>query len=197
MTKPRELALHRKIVLEDPNNPGSLDLATYERFSRAARTISPEHAKIHDGNGYTASFVTSSDAIPSNGGKIGVLLFNPSSFSFPHLRIWEWDTEQAPANVALYENPTVAVTGTNVGINNMNRISSNVSSLTMFNVSSASDLGTPLLEGHLISGGKDTGGSHPNATIEWILAPATNYYFEFTNNTNNNTDVGFFAFWYV
>lgn len=166
----------------------------YEKFSKAQRVIITEHAKVHDGDAYTASTITTSNAIAANG-IFDILLFNPSSFSFPHLRIYEWDAEEAPANITLCESVTVANTGTSFPVFNLNRSSTNVSSISTFHTSSVSATGL-CLESHVISGAKKIGGSTENATIEWILKPATNYLFRIENNSSNPTDIGFFAFWY-
>lgn len=174
----------------------SNNLKRFEKFSGSARVIVQDHAKIHDGDAYSCSVVTSNNAI-ANGGRYQMLMFNPSSFNFPHLRVYEWDTESAPSVISLYEAPTIQATGTLCPVTNLSRVTTNVSSVVVFSASSidVTSRGT-LLEEHLLSGAKSSGGSTENATVEWILAPATNYLLELHNTSGSASDVGFFAFWY-
>jgi hypothetical protein len=142
-----------------------------DSLTSTLRTIEIEHALSHDGKGYICSFVTSI----ANGANHDILMINPSS-NFPHFRVWEWEVTGATCIAELHEGPFSSVgTGTLCDLGVTNRTSSNVSSLSVYIASSVTldANSSTLLETHVLTGAKQTGGTVEGVSIEWILAKYT------------------------
>jgi len=163
-----------------------------DSLTSANRTIEIEHALSHDGRGFICTEVVSM----ASGATFDVLIVNPTS-NFPHLRFWDWETTGAPATIELWEGPfTDVVTGTICPLNVTNRVSSNVTSVTLYGVSSVTlnnSLSTRL-ENHVLTGAKQEGGTQEGTAIEWIFNHDTDYLIRITNDSGGAIRAGLFVF---
>lgn len=163
----------------------------FDGDSSANIGILTEHAHIHRGKGFTCSKKLGTVA---NNGVTDILFSIPSSV-FPHLRVYRFSSSAAPADINLYSNPTIGASGTACEVQNLNKVSSNVSSVQVFTAASASAVGS-FMEYSQVTGSKQEGGSEANATVEWDLNHETNYLLRYTNLSGAGATVGFFSFWY-
>lgn len=163
-----------------------------DSLTSTLRTIAIEHALSHDGK----AFVCTTVASVANTAKYDILLVNPTS-NFTHLRFWDWEVTGAPAVIELYEGPFSGVgTGTLCPLNATNRTTSNVSSLSVYIASSLTlnaSLST-LLENHVLTGAKQTGGTQEGTAMEWILNENTDYLMRINNDSGGAISAGFFMF---
>lgn len=164
-----------------------------DSLTSTLRTIEIEHALSHDGK----AFVCTTVASVASTGHYDILLVNPTS-NFPHLRFWDWEATGAPGTIELYEGPFTGVgTGTFCPLNVTNRtMSSNLSSLSVYIASSLTlnaSLST-LLEDHVLSGAKQSGGTQEGTAMEWILNENTNYLMRINNDSGGAISAGFFMF---
>jgi hypothetical protein len=170
--------------------------SSYEPIAKDSKTgalkvVDIEHAIIHDGRGYTCSDITSI----ANAATRDMIITNPTSLE-AHLRVWEWDFSAAPGKVFLYEGPfTVEASGTACTLQNNDRNSSNTSSIGIYDVASVTiTSSTQLLEAHLITGGKQDGGSTPSAAVEWELKSNTQYLMRAVNDSGGALVAGYYFF---
>lgn len=162
--------------------PSSKQIQKAEKRSKAARSIEHEHAKIHDSNAYSFSV----QSTLTNAGSYTLLLSNPSSY-FPHYRTVRIRPTVGPVRFSVYEAPVINVAslGTEVTPLNMDRMSTNTSSLAVFvnPVTNVASLGTKLEDEIIPVAGIQGGGNSNINVFEWILAEGTDYIIVFENQT--------------
>lgn len=157
-------------------------------------TMESEHLHIHAGRGFQLSGeITSLAASLST--DFFVLPFSGSGIHFRDYRI---SSNGAPVKVELYEDPTIAITGTQAAPVNRNRYSSKVSSSGIFHSASASALGTFLditrIEGTGV--GANVTGEVEGFPIEWIMNPANTYLMRVSNENGSAVKLTYRMFWY-
>jgi len=123
------------------------------------------------------------------------VLMTTTAGKYPHLRQYTITSEKAPAEMALYENPTVTANGTETVCKNNNRNASETPSITVYINPTVTDDGTQL-EHRLIVGSKQTGGSGDIIPVEWITKPADTYLLKYTNNSGQISSISWLLFWY-
>lgn len=157
----------------------------------AVKVVDIEHAIIHDGKAFTCSDITSI----ANGATRDMILTNPQSLE-SHLRVWELDSTGAPIRLYLYEGPfTVENSGTLKTFLNNDRESSNTTSICLYDVASVTVTSSAtLLEAHLVTGGKNTGGSTPAASVEWELKSNTQYLIRAANDAGIGVNMSYYYF---
>ena len=153
--------------------------------------IDMEHSKIHDGLGYQLSGEVS---ILGAGGSFDFYI-KPFSGTGIHWRDYRVSTNGAPVKIALYENPTIAVTGTQATPMNRNRFSSNVSSALISTEASASAVGS-LMDVMRIEELSKTGGELEGLAAEWVMKGSNSYLMRITNEDNSAVKLTHRFFWY-
>lgn len=151
--------------------------------------ITPEHDKIHNGRGFECS----GKASITSGASFLILIQTANCLT--HLRLIHMDLTGAPADIYLYESPTISNNGTLISLINKNRNSSLVPCTLIYHTPTVSVNGTQLSY-HLINGAKQSGGSNDNFEDEWVLNRNTKYLLLITNNSVSTETLGFKFFWY-
>ena len=109
-----------------------------------------------------------------------------------HFRGYEFVSTQGDATIKIYEGATVVVDGDALTLRNQNRNVANGAEVVAFINTSTTASGT-LLEGDLIIGGKQSGGTGGH-TIEWIFDEDAIYTIEYMNN-DAGSDFVHYDFW--
>lgn len=168
----------------------------FEKISKAPRTIEQEHAKIHDGDAYAFSDINSGTSGQSRDYAITV----PASI-FPHYRLVRLGASGSPFKYEVYEAPFLNIAqsgGTELLYKNMNRNSSNVTSVQVFKnpFTDADSLGTNLEQEEFIAAGVQGGGSGTPTTFEWLFKENENYIVRVTNDdaTTESFDITTFMY---
>lgn len=161
--------------------------------SNAIITISLEHSKIHQGEGWEVSIETG-DILP---GANYYVLFKTSEGYRPHLRSYEVTATDSPVVIRLFENAEVSTNGSAVSSKNRNRNESDVNGVSVFSQPAVTNEGTRLETDFITSGGNKIGGNAGSFYEEWIMKPSTNYLIKITNNSNNTIKAFINAFWYT
>lgn len=175
--------------------PGGFAVET-DQYDKAIVTIASEHYRIHNGEGYMATFKGS---IPA-GNTLKILLRNPA-FNWPHARDTSVTISGAtPCDVYLYEGATVTDTGTQVTVRNMSRPTGDGDEdLELHHGVTTSDDGTEVMYKLIPTAGLFGlgGGQDGDIGIEWVLKPDTDYIMTITNNHGSATaTLGFSLFFY-
>lgn len=159
--------------------------------TNSVEMIEWEHSRIHDGKGFTNSYLYTI----ANNATVYHLLRNGAG-NYPHIRTLLVSAGGSPIEIHLCEAPTVSDTGTLHTSTNNNRVSTNVSSLQIYSGATVSNDGL-LLASDIILSGKSTGGAGTeNAQREWILKPSTDYVIKLVNVGAGNTSYNMKIFWY-
>lgn len=161
-----------------------------DRSGRYIPIIAEEHSRIHEALGFTCT----GKATVANGANFDILIKNPAD-NFPHFRFYAISSENAPADIFLYEATTVSADGSACNVYNNNRNSANTSNPSLFTGPTVTGVGTEI-EYSLIAGSKQIGGSAESITVEWNLKPNENYMVRYTNNSGQNSTIGFHLFFY-
>lgn len=168
--------------------------ACLDPYTGAVQTIETEHLHIHAGRGFQCS-----GAIATIAASSGVDFYiTPFSNQAMHLRNYQFSADGAPITLSFYENPTIAITGTQCSPVNRNRISSKVSSAGIFHTASATSLGT-FLDSTRIEGtgtGANTTGETEGPAVEWILDSSKKYLIRAINNDSGSVRLNYRMFWY-
>lgn len=161
-------------------------------FTKSVEIIEWEHARIHEGKGFTNSrlFTLSNNATTYH------LFRNLSVGNYPHIRTLLVSSSGSPLELHLYESPTITSVGTLQPSSNNNRASVVTPNLLMYSGTTVSEDGT-FLASDIIAGGKGVGGAGTeNAQREWILKPATDYVLKLVNVGAGSISYGLKVFWY-
>lgn len=140
-------------------------------------TIASEHMRVHNGKGWIHTEKTTIDA---SGGVHDNLLVVPAGV-YPHLRLYSVVCDVAPLDIQLFEGTTYSATGAEHTQFNMNRNSTNVAGMKIYDSPTLLTTGTQIqIDG--ILGSKQSGGEGDVLPIEWILKGGTDYLLRVTNN---------------
>jgi len=161
-----------------------------DRSGRYVPILEAEHTRVHEGVAYICSGKTTGLNIGDN---FDLLLKNPAN-NYPHLRVYRFDVDNAPADIYFYSAPTTTDDGTLCSTVNLNHNSSNTSDMTIYTGPTVTDAGTQK-EYQAIIGSKQSGGAGEQLTVEHMLIPSTDYLIRFTSGANN-TNLGFYVFFY-
>lgn len=154
-------------------------------------TIGAEHSQVHEGNLYTHDGVHS--AVASGGGILDHLLRVPAGIEC-HLVFNKLSSDTAPGSITMYEAPETSADGAAETIQNNNRGSTSTSSALLFLGPTVSAPGT-FLEGDIITGSKQEGGSEQSVGYEWVLVEG-DYLFRFVNDSTSDANPNFHLSYY-
>lgn len=112
-----------------------------------------------------------------------------------HLKVYHASATAAPVVMAMSEAPTITAIGTLGVVNNKNRESSLVSASVVYEGTTYSAAGLHL-EGDILAGSKQDGGSQVGGDDEWILRPGVAYLFTIRNAATATVDISFHLEWY-
>ena len=163
-----------------------------DRGGRYIPVILGDHTRIHEGFAYiTSGKVTGLN----NGDNFDILLKNPSG-NFPHFRVFTFESDKAPADIVLYQEPTISSDGSPMTLVNLDHNSLNTNNLEFFSAPTITDVGT-VKEDRGILGAKNEGGTALSLTVEHVLkgGVATNYLLRFTAGANSTT-MRYYIFYY-
>ena len=178
-----------------------------EPVTAAMRTITSDHASIHNRWGFSAyvQFENVANAATRN-----IVINTPVATDdrpYVHLKFYDTWIDNASGTLQLYEDPYDVTDGTVVAAINRSRVGTPLTSgvgivhtatVTLDNVDPAH--AATLLE-TLYFGGGGTGpqgraGGDRSIDIEWVLNPGEEYVFIITNTSGSAADIGFWMFWY-
>jgi hypothetical protein len=138
-------------------------------------TIDSLHNRIHSGAFFSSG---ASNAALGNNADLDVLIQTPATGTI-HLRgLGEIGGD---GQFYLFEDTTFSAAGTALGASNHNRLSSNVTTVTLTHTPTITGDGTQLASGVILGG---TGGMASGGSVtpqEWLLAQSTNYLVRLTN----------------
>lgn len=134
---------------------------------------------VHDGYAYHRDAYYASIA---GGAEVNMLLRTPSNTEV-HLVAYTATVTGGPCVVSLLENVTVSADGTLVAPYNLNRTSSNTSSVAISENPTVT--GGVLIERHLIPAGHKDGGLSPGISVGWVLKPSEEYCIKLINNDSS------------
>lgn len=160
----------------------------YRDLLGAIYNIDFPHHELHEGNHYTVSDVVQL----ASGASRELLIENPAN-SVAHMLVMV--SNSLDTTTTFYE-ATTKTTGTLKNIRNNNRISVNVSALTVSHTPAGAGVGNILIQER--TGSATVAGSgnfRSRGDNEWILAPSTKYLLNVTSNANNN-NVSIILAWY-
>lgn len=118
-----------------------------------------------------------------------------------HARSISYAIEDGPADVFIYEAPTVTADGTPITPINQNRKFGNGSGILMYEAPTVSVAGTLLSQGFLPAAGGPPGHSAGLSgglyiPVEYVLEPSETYLYAITNNNASAIAFSFSTFWY-
>lgn len=168
---------------------GSTDFVT-----RSEKEITIEHANIHEGLFYSASdiFVSINSAATYS---IGILTSNDC---YVHYRNERLSTSADKLKITLYEGSTVSG-GTTVSAINHNRISSNVSSITIKKGITITSAGTTISTSYIGGGvnqGQNRSGGDTTGNNEFVLKRNTQYAIKLENGSSSTNIINIEPIWY-
>jgi hypothetical protein len=174
----------RKVLLVDGKGR-----AVTDRFNPALITMTIEHYHIHEGNYFQASlyFTLGNSAIKYCQLKTGDKAI--------HLKHKELVDGTSSLLCELIENPNLTDGTVVIPIYNMNRITTKVTEVQLFD-SPTSISGGTLLETDYIAGSNQSVGERRQSDEEWILKRNANYVFKLTNLSNSTNKIESKLRWY-
>lgn len=151
-------------------------MATGKGFDKSVISTAAVHHRIHQGSMFAASFA---DQAVVSAGITNILV---RTISVPHVRFIHKVT--ADYVLEIFEDPTTSADGVALLISNRNRLSVITHDLLAFSAPTITADGTLFHQEFTPggSGGSAQGGSNEEFG-EWILKPASQYLFRFTNQT--------------
>ena len=166
------------------NKPSSSDPS-----SAISTVLDSKTFYIHQGLAFSHSGKTTL----ANGASYYHLFRTPSNIS-PH--VWQIliQSDATPFDVYILEGTAVGANGTAQTPINMNRNSSTVSQVSVYNGPTVTNDGT-IIDYFLIAGSKQSGGIGEGNEIELIWKPSTNYAVKVTNNGTGIANFGLYAGW--
>ena len=166
-------------------------LKAFDPHAHALTVITEPHRMIHDGFFFSVSGKVTGLA---DAGTHDILFKFPAG-TIGHLTLVEYTLQDAPVELALYENVVVSADGTPANVRNHNRVVANDTSNTgIFLAPTVTDIGDLLDDRYIPTAGKDTGQLVPGEDAEWVLGnpvAAKNYMYRLTNNSGAAIDFGF------
>ena len=169
----------------------------FDKYANALTVITEPHRMIHDGYAYHASGKIT--GILAAG--IHEMMFRVPAGAYPHLHVLRMQFGAGDVDMVAYEGVTVSADGTEVPSHNLNRNSSNVPAMLLFDSPTVTDDGLeihrqwtpPTATGQ---GQSVEGVVNVEQGEEWVLKPSTDYLFRITNNSSDTIDMGFEVMWY-
>lgn len=164
-----------------------------EPFTGGLKVITTDHAKIHAGEGFSASAIFA--AVLS--AAVVNYCFKTPTVASGKLVHFKYREVQATANkirVDFLEAPSAApINGTTLAPINRNRAGV-VSASQMQAFKTAMDINTA--GAVTLHSSQFVGGQPRDTDIEFVLKPDTWYIVQITNGTGATADISFFDFWY-
>lgn len=153
--------------------------------------IETTHTQLHQGTVYCVDHI---EAGLADAATVEVLIRVPAEGLF-HTRFS--GACGGDATLYLFEGPTVTSAGTGMTAVNRHRISTNISTLSLFHTPSTSSDGVLLGRAFVPGGtvGNSVGGSG-DIPEEWVLNNDTDYLFRVTNNAGNAKTTQGIMTWY-
>lgn len=144
------------------------------------------HARMHEGR----YFVHVGEITIAPAAIYDHLVIAPAG-TYPHLRLLGVESTVTPVRIWLYESPTVTNVGTVHGSNNVKRYSTRTANTVITHAPTITATGSVLLDGHLIPGTNQSGGSGAQSFMEWLLKPTLYYLVRVRNDGNQNATIVF------
>lgn len=157
------------------------DLLGNDPISGALRTIASAHAKVHEGKVFYASHATDDSSALADNASLDILIKVPANITCHFV----WGTWcEGLSQHYFYEAPTTTDDGSELSVEDQNRVTDNSAGTTVFHSPTVTGVGTPLrgVEGKW--SGNSAGGGQPGAgnvaasdsnSREIILKSSTNY----------------------
>ena len=164
----------------------------FDNLTRSVATIEATHRVVHLGFMYGARVHSAS---LGNGASLDMLFEVPADV-YPHFQALNIGADGGPDTVQLFEGVTASANGTVVASYNLNRNSTNTSSVTVRENPTISDTGTLLDETYIYSAGNKQGVYNDIEGSELIFKPSTKYLIRYTNNSGSAEDIFMRAHWY-
>jgi hypothetical protein len=167
-----------------------------EKITKAIRSISIEHANIHEGISFSAFNKSTILA-----GATLLFSFKTPSTGYVHYRPAGIYPSGDNINLDLYEGATINVAGTPLIVNNRNRISSSVA-LSQLRVGTTFSANGTLIDGlstflpGTTGAGQTRSGNISNGTDEIVLKQNTVYRLACINGSSASNTIGFNFNWY-
>lgn len=174
VTRESDTTNARHVVLTQKNNAGAQVVAGSDA---PVIMVDVNHQRLHEGRAYIAWNIFPHSAMLAAGSSADIVLAAGPSVT-PHLTIAM--ESSGDADFAIYEG-TSTTGGTSFTPVARNRTIASVSNVAMVTNPTVTSLGT-LINKQFITGGtgkKSSGGS--SGSLEYVLAPLTNYLFRLTN----------------
>jgi len=171
-----------------------------EGLTKYCAVIQSDHSYIHQGIGYGVTVETS--AISASG--VYKFSFTTSSEHYIHWRPAKLESTADLLKFELYEGGTISGAGSNVSIFNHNRLSSNVSGMSVARGVTASTTGLEIPVGFFVGStagsgagsASKSGGSIDGSAEEWVLKRNQVYIATVTNRGGSDTIANATFFWY-
>ena len=178
------------------SNPTSYGNRMQDPRATALSVITEPHTMSH--KGWMFHYTQKTLAVVNNASVL-YLLKNPAG-NYPHLHKMRTSVGNGDVDILLYEAPTTSADGTLQTTYNVNRDSSNASSMEIYLTPTVSVNGALIHEGWAPPTGTGVGNSSGLVGLtegeEWMLAPATNYLKKITNLSGSTIDIWVEFLWY-
>lgn len=167
-----------------------------ERVTKSLKSITTDHAYIHEGK----LFIALTQNTLATGTSRYISIVTPSNGKYIHYRNERVQTSADNVTIELFEDATVtADTGDEITPINHNRISSNVSTVTVRDGATVTDEGT-LISQTFVGGGTGTGqarsGEETSEANEIILKRDATYVVKLTNGSSSDNIIQCNPLWY-
>lgn len=159
-------------------------------ITKPATIATPMHSRVESGDTYVHDSIHLSIANNS----ILYHLLRTGSRSV-HLKLYHASVTGAPMSMEVSEAPVITSVGTLAAVINKNRVIQKPNTAQVYENTVVTTTGIRL-EGDLISGTKQTGGSQVGIDDEWVFSPNTDYLFMITNSSGGVADISFHIEWY-
>lgn len=154
--------------------------------------IDVNHQRLHEGRAYIAYYVQNSGTLLANGASID-FVFAAGPGVTPHMTLGAFcggDSE-----LFLYEAPTTTGGDAFTPVNR-NRTSANTSNVAMVTNPTVNTVGTELLKEFMPGGTKKRASGGGGNSLEYYLAPLTNYLVRLTNLSGSGQIAEIILEWY-
>lgn len=173
----------------------SIHQQAIERFTGGIKSISTDHAYIHNGQAFSFSAATTSIAA---GGVYDFNITTPAT-GYVHWRPTTFGTSANITILELFEGATRSATGGTITPVNRNRNNATASAVTVNYAVTTTATGTLLRSVTAGAGGVTAraGGSASGESEEFVLKPGTNYLLRLTNIGSTTATTAYLTgFWY-
>ena len=146
----------------------------------ALSTVGTVHHKVHEGNSYTFFHYSADVDIAS---PLNVVMSIGSEEAHMTTEV----KTDGGGEYAIYESPTISVSGTPITVFNRNRTSANTAKTTVTYGDTIGATGTKIASSYIfaVGGGVTRVGGEVRTDTERILAPNIKYLFRFTPSADN------------